>query len=59
MKSKYELAQQSVEAKKMERFQDAEDEAYGFVNEYPDSKDRKLAEEYIAKCKKITSTAKD
>ena len=38
MKSKYELAQQSVESKKMERFQDAEDEAYGFVNEYPDSK---------------------
>ena len=59
MKSKYELAQQSVESKKMERFQDAEDEAYGFVNEYPDSKERKLAEEYIAKCKKITSTAKD
>ena len=59
MKSKYELAQQSVESKKMERFQDAEDEAYGFVNEYPDSKERKLAEEYIAKCKKITDTAKD
>lgn len=38
MKSKYELAQQSVEEKKLERFQDAEDECYGFINEYPDSR---------------------
>ncbi len=55
MKSKYELAQQSVEEKKYERYQDAEDECYGFINEYPDSKDRKRAEEYIQKCKKYTS----
>ncbi len=59
MKSKYELALQSVESKKLERFQDAEDECYGFINEYPDSKERKRAEEYIAKCKKVTATAKD
>ncbi len=59
MKSKFELAQQSVESKKMQRFQDAEDECYGFINEYPDSKDRKLAENYIEKCKKITKTASD
>ncbi len=59
MKSKYELAQQSVETKKLERFQDAEDECYGFINEYPDSKERKRAEDYIEKCKKVTSTAKD
>ena len=56
MKSKYELAQQSVEAKRLERFQDAEDECYGFINEYPDSKDRNLAEKYIAKCKEMTKT---
>lgn len=56
MKSKYELAQQSVESKRLERFQNAEDECYGFVNEYPDSKWRKLAEDYISKCKKFTST---
>ncbi len=55
MKSKYELAQQSVEEKKYERYQDAEDECYGFINEYPDSRERKYAEEYIQKCKKITS----
>ena len=54
MKSKFELAQQSVETKKLERFQDAEDECYGFINEYPDSKERVLAEKYIAKCKEIT-----
>ena len=54
MKSKFELAQQSVEEKKLERFQDAEDECYGFINEYPDSKDRATAEKYIKKCKEVT-----
>ena len=52
MKSKYHLAKQSVEEKKEDRFRDAEDECYGFINEYPDSKDRKLAEDYIKDCKK-------
>lgn len=59
MKSKFELAQQSVDAKKLERFQDAEDECYGFINEYPDSKERKRAEDYIEKCKKVTSSASE
>lgn len=59
MKSKFELAQQSVESKKIERYQDAEDECYGFINEYPDSKERKNAEEYIKKCKKMTGTASE
>ena len=54
MKSKYELAQQSVEEKKLERYQDAEDECYGFINEYPDSKDKATAEKYITKCKQVT-----
>ena len=54
MKSKFELAQMSVEEKKVQRFQDAEDECYGFINEYPDSKERKTAEEYIKKCKQNT-----
>ena len=56
MKSKYELAEQSVREKQLDRFRDAEDECYGFINEFPDSKDRDLAEKYIAKCKKITSS---
>ena len=54
MKSKFELAQQSVEEKKLERFQDAEDECYGFINQYPDSKDRSTAERYIKRCKEVT-----
>ena len=53
MKSKYELARMSVESKQLERYQDAEDECYGFVNEYPDSKERALAEKYIEKCKQF------
>lgn len=56
MKSKYQLAASSVEAKRLERYQDAEDECYGFINEYPDSKERILAEKYIAKCKKVIAS---
>lgn len=59
MKSKFELAQQSIESKKIDRFQDAEDECYGFINEYPDSKDRSIAEKFIEKCKKVTKNIKD
>ena len=54
MKSKYELAEQSIEEKKLERFQDAEDECYGFLNEYPDSKSKTMAEKFISKCKEVT-----
>ena len=54
MKSKFCLAEQSVEEKRLDRFRDAEDECYGFINEYPDSKERSLAEKYIATCKKHT-----
>lgn len=58
MKSKFELAQQSVDMRKVERFRDAEDECYGFINEYPESKDVKTAEKYIAQCKEYTKDAK-
>lgn len=54
MKSKYELARQSIEEKKIERYRDAEDECYGFINEYPESSERKTAEKYIKRCKEIT-----
>jgi outer membrane protein assembly factor BamD len=54
MKSKYELAQQSIEAKKLDRYRDAEDECYGFINEYPESKERETAEKFIKQCKKVT-----
>lgn len=59
MRSKFHLAEQSVETKKLERYQDAEDECYGFINEYPDSKERKEAEEFISKCKKYTGNVKE
>jgi outer membrane protein assembly factor BamD len=55
MKSKYYLAENSSEEKKVDRYRDAEDECYGFLNEFPESKDAKTAEKYIAKCKKYTS----
>lgn len=54
MKSKFELAKQSIETKKLDRYRDAEDECYGFINEYPESKNKKLAEKYIESCKKYT-----
>lgn len=38
LKSKFDLAKQSVESKKEERYRDAVDEYYGFLNEFPDSK---------------------
>lgn len=56
MKSKFQLAEQSIEEKRYDRYQDAEDECYGFINEYPESKDRSVAEKYINKCKKYTKT---
>ncbi len=59
MKSKFELAQQSVEARRLDRYRDAEDECYGFLNEYPDSEYRKTAERYIEQCKKYTKNALD
>lgn len=52
MKAKYELAEQSVEEKALERYRDAEDECYGFINEFPESAERPTAERYIEKCKK-------
>ncbi len=55
MKSKFELAQNSSEEKRVERYRDAEDECYGFLNEFPESENCKTAEKFIAKCKKITN----
>jgi len=53
VKSKYQLAENSSEEKRIERYRDAEDECYGFINEFPESKNVELAEKYIAKCKKV------
>ena len=54
MKSKFQLAENSSDEKRLDRYRDAEDECYGFINEFPDSKNVALAEKYIVKCKKIT-----
>ena len=54
MKSKFELAQNSSEEKRLDRYRDAEDECYGFLNEFPESEECKTAEKFITKCKKIT-----
>ena len=53
MKSKFQLAENSSEERRLERYRDAEDECYGFINEFPESKNVSLAEKYIAKCKKV------
>lgn len=54
MKSKFELAQNSSEEKRIDRYRDAEDECYGFMNEFPESENCKTAEKFIARCKKVT-----
>ena len=54
MKSKFQLAENSSEEKRLDRYRDAEDECYGFINEFPESKNVALAEKYIVKCKKVT-----
>ena len=53
MKSKFELAENSTRDKRLERYRDAEDESYGFLNEFPESKNTPLAKKFIAKCKKV------
>lgn len=55
MNSKYKLALHSVREKQADRFQDALDECYGFLNEYPESADAPQAEKLIEKCKKHVS----
>lgn len=51
LRSKFDLAAQSIEARKAERYQSAAEEYYGFQNEYPESKFMKRADELFAKAK--------
>ena len=53
VKSKFQLAENSSDEKRLERYRDAEDECYGFINEFPESKNVETVEKYIAKCKKV------
>ena len=52
LRAKFELAAQSVESKKEERYHDAIDEYYGFTNEYPESRYMKEASALFKKAKK-------
>ena len=44
LKSRYQEAAQSVEEKKADRFRDVVDEYYSFINNYPESPNRKEAD---------------
>lgn len=55
LKSKFELAEQSVADKKEERYHNAIDEYYGFANEYPNSKFLPKAKALFEKAKAYTS----
>lgn len=44
LKSKYQEARQSVDEKREDRYQDVIDEYYSFINNFPDSKNKKEAE---------------
>lgn len=55
LRAKYHLARQSVEEKRMDRYRDAIDEYYGFVNEYPESKYLKDAQQIFVASDKIVN----
>lgn len=49
LRSRYHLARQSIEEKRLERFRETVDEYYGFVNEFPESIYLKEAQGYLNK----------
>jgi len=53
LRSKYHLARQSVEDKRVERFRDAIDEYYAFQNDYPESKYIKEADAIFRHAERI------
>ncbi len=52
LRSRYHLARQSVEEKRLTRFRETIDEYYGFINEFPESTYKNEAEGYFKKCQK-------
>jgi len=52
LRSKYNMARQSIDTKITERFRDAIDEYYGFKNEFPESKHLKEAEKIFEESSK-------
>ncbi len=53
LQSKYQQAVQSVQDKKIERYRNAIDEYYNFINEYPEGKFRKTADKIFEESSKI------
>ena len=47
LKSRYQEAVQSVEEKKADRFRDVIDEYYSFINNWPDSPNKKEADNIL------------
>lgn len=58
LRAKYHLARESVESKKIERYRDAVDEYYNFVNDYPESQYLKEAERMFAAADKVVKNSK-
>lgn len=56
LRSKFDLAEQSVEEKQKERYHSAIDEYHGFCNEYPESKFMPQAKSLYEKAKKFDTT---
>ena len=53
LRAKYELAVYSVEERKEERYREAVDEYYAFINEFPDSKYAKEAKRIFEESEKV------
>ena len=53
LRSKYHLARQSVEEKKIDRYRETVDEYYAFVNDFPESQYLKEAQSYFSKCQRV------
>ncbi|EJX07674.1 outer membrane assembly lipoprotein YfiO [gut metagenome] len=59
LRAKFDLAKQSVESKKEERYHNAIDEYYGFTNEFPESKYMSEAQSLFAKAQKYVKDGKE
>ena len=53
LNSKYELAVQSFETRKADRYRNTIDECYNYINEYPAGKYRKQVDKILNESKKI------
>jgi len=59
LKAKYDMAYNSVQSKRIERYRDAQDECYAFRSEYPESKHIDEANDMLAKTEQVLSRVSD